>query len=201
MCRPEELFPVQWIGTMILNANPSNHHAEVEQVAYCTSNIIPGIDFSNDPLLQGRNFSYLDTQMSRLGGPNFIELPINRPVSGCPFFNNQRAGMHRHTINSSKVNYYPNRFSSPIPVQSTPSDSKNAGGFESYHEKINGIKQRLKSPRFGDHYSQVCDWYNIIYCIVCCIYIYIYIYIHSNHINIIHCITVNQHRHNYFIIA
>ena len=101
---PEELVPIQRVGKLVLNRNPDNFFAETEQVAFCTANIVPGIDFTNDPLLQGRLFSYLDTQLTRLGGPNFHEIPINQPV--CPFRkNNQRDGFHRDTINVGRTNY------------------------------------------------------------------------------------------------
>jgi len=95
---PEEQVPVTLIGKLVLNRNPDNYFAETEQVAFCPSHVVPGIDFLNDPLLQRRLFSYLDTQISRLGGPNFHEIPINRSV--CPFHNNQRDSMHRQTINT-----------------------------------------------------------------------------------------------------
>src|SRR5580698_1100016 len=108
---PEEQIPLRVIGRMVLDRNPTNYFSETEQVAFMTQNVVPGIDFSNDPLLQGRNFSYLDTQLSRLGGPNFNEIAINRPI--CPVFNQQRDGFHRETINKSKVNYFPNRLEAP----------------------------------------------------------------------------------------
>lgn len=108
---PEELVPVRRVGKMVLNRNPDNFFAETEQVAFCTQHLVPGIEPSNDPLLQGRMFSYQDTQLTRLGGPNFQEIPINRPV--CPVFNNQRDGFHRTTINRGTVNYSPNRFGCP----------------------------------------------------------------------------------------
>ena len=103
---PEELVPVKIVGKMVLNRNPDNYFAETEQVAFCPSHIVPGIDFSNDPLLQGRLHSYLDTQISRLGGANFHEIPINRPLA--EMHNNQRDGKFRHEINKGRVAYEPN---------------------------------------------------------------------------------------------
>ncbi|XP_055328153.1 catalase HPII-like [Paramacrobiotus metropolitanus] len=145
---PEELVPVQRVGKMVLNRNPDNFFAETEQVAFCVANIVPGIDFTNDPLMQGRLFSYLDTQLSRLGGPNFHEIPINRPV--CPFRNNnQRDAMHRTTINVGKTNYDINTRNNGLPKQA-PSGS----GFSSYHQQMDGAKLRQRSQSFSDHYSQ-----------------------------------------------
>src|ERR1700686_1270053 len=132
---PEEEVPIRKVGRLVLDRCVDNFFAETEQVAFCTNNIVPGIDFSDDPLLQGRNFSYLDTQMTRLGGPNFMEIPINRPV--CPVFNNQRGGFMRQTISASRVNYHPNRFDHPKVV------SPESGGFIHYAEKIAAMKQRL----------------------------------------------------------
>ena len=100
---PEELVPIRWVGKMVLDRLPTDFFAEVEQVAFCTSNIVPGIDFSNDPLLQGRNFSYLDTQLSRLGGVNFAQLPINRPLHKPQ--NNQRDGHMQMNIATDKVSH------------------------------------------------------------------------------------------------
>ena len=145
---PEELVPVQRIGKMTLDRNPDNFFAETEQVAFCVSHVVPGIDFSNDPLLQGRIFSYLDTQLSRLGGPNFHEIPINRPQ--CPFHNNQQDGMHRMTINPSHAQYEPNSIENNGPLE-TPVEN---GGFASYPERIDGVKRRVRSESFKDHFSQ-----------------------------------------------
>jgi catalase len=103
---PEEIIPVMWVGKMTINRNPDNFFAETEQVAFHPGHIAPGIDFSNDPLLQGRLFSYTDTQLSRLGSPNFHEIPINRPLS--PMHNNQRDGHMRQTINAAKTSYHLN---------------------------------------------------------------------------------------------
>ena len=114
---------------MTLNRNPDNFFAETEQVAFHPGHIVPGIDFTNDPLLQGRLFSYTDTQISRLGGPNFHEIPINRPV--CPFHNNQRDAMHRQAINVGQASYEPNSLNGGWPKETDPAASD--GGFESYH--------------------------------------------------------------------
>lgn len=151
---PEELVPVKIIGKMTLNQNPTNYFAETEQVAFHPGHVVPGIDFSNDPLLQGRLFSYTDTQLSRLGGPNFHELPINRPV--CPFHNNQRDGMHRMTIDRGQVAYNKNSLqgNSPNPVPASE------GGYEHYQEKMEGRKVRERSDSFKDHYSQAILFWN-----------------------------------------
>lgn len=153
---PEEQVPVTPIGKMVLNRNPDNFFAETEQVAFNPANIVPGIDFTNDPLLQGRLFSYLDTQMLRLGGPNFHEIPINQPV--CPFHNNQRDSMHRQTINKGQASYEPNSIDGGWPSE-TPAAPEN-GGFESYQERIDANKIRARSASFGDHYSQATLFWN-----------------------------------------
>jgi catalase len=144
---PEELVPVQPVGKLTLTRNPDNFFAETEQVAFCTQHVVPGIDFSNDPLLQGRNFSYLDTQLSRLGGPNFHEIPINAPVVG--IHNNQRDGFHRQTINRGRVNYEPNSLAGGCPFQ-----AGSAVGFTSFREPVVGDKMHGKPERFADHYTQ-----------------------------------------------
>lgn len=146
---PEALVPVEIVGKMTLNRNPDNFFAETEQVAFCPANIVPGIEFSDDPLLQGRVFSYLDTQRHRLGGPNFTEIPINRPV--CPVRNHQRDGMHRMQIDGG-ANYEPNSISGNWPREVPP--AAKAGGFETYPQKIEGGKIRERSPSFADYYSQ-----------------------------------------------
>ncbi|MCW3054976.1 MAG: catalase [Chthonomonadales bacterium] len=151
---PEELLPVRRVGKMVLNRNPDNYFAETEQVAFNTTNIVPGIDFTDDPLLQGRNFSYLDTQLSRLGSPNFTELPINRPI--CPFSNNQRDAHMRHTINKGRVSYTPASLDGHSPDEATPA----RGGFVSYRENVNGPKVRERSPSFEDHYGQARLFWN-----------------------------------------
>lgn len=146
---PEALVPVQIVGKMVLDRNPDNFFAETEQVAFCPANIVPGVDFSDDPLLHGRVFSYKDTQMHRLGGPNFTEIPINRPV--CPVRNHQRDGFHRMQIEQG-ANYEPNTLSGNWPRESAP--AAKGGGFETYAEKLDGPKIRRRSASFGDYYSQ-----------------------------------------------
>jgi catalase len=145
---PEELVPVQRIGKLTLNRNPDNYFAETEQVAFHTGHVVPGIDFSNDPLLQGRLFSYTDTQLLRLGGPNFHEIPINRSLA--PVHNNQRDGLMRQTINAGRVNYSPNTLGGGCPMQSGAAK----GGFISYPATTEGAKIRARGPKFFDHFSQ-----------------------------------------------
>jgi catalase len=153
---PEELVPVQKLGKMTLNRNPDNFFAETEQAAFHIGHIVPGIDFTNDPLLQGRLFSYTDTQLLRLGGPNFHEIPINRPL--CPFHNNQRDAFHRQTINKGRANYEPNSIDSGWPKETPP--AAQGGGFESYPERVEGHKIRNRSESFGDHFSQATLFWN-----------------------------------------
>jgi catalase len=143
---PEELVPLQPVGRMVLNRNPDNFFAETEQVAFCTAHIVPGIDFTNDPLMQGRIHSYVDTQISRLGGPNFHEIPINAPVA--QVHNNQRDGMHRQAIHRGRVNYEPNSLGGGCPFQT------GRMGFMSFPEHIEEDKVRGKPELFADHYSQ-----------------------------------------------
>jgi catalase len=145
---PEEIVPVRRIGKMTLNRNPDNFFAETEQVAFHLGNIVPGIDFTNDPLLQGRLFSYLDTQLIRLGGPNFHEIPINRPVA--PLHNNQRDGYMRQTVNRGQTSYEPNSLRGGCPFQA----GMDMSGFASYAERIDAQKIRERSPSFHDHFSQ-----------------------------------------------
>ncbi len=145
---PENLVPVQRIGRLTLNRNTDNFFAETEQVAFHPGHIVPGIDFTNDPLLQGRLFSYTDTQLLRLGGPNFHEIPINRSVA--PVHNNQRDGHMRQTINKSKAAYEPNSLGGGCPFQA----GANMGGFVSYPEKLGSPKVRDRSKSFFDHFSQ-----------------------------------------------
>ncbi|MEJ8843739.1 catalase [Lacibacter sp. H375] len=151
---PEELVPVQRIGKMTLNRNPDNFFAETEQAAFHVGNIVPGIDFTNDPLLQGRLFSYTDTQLIRLGGPNFHEIPINRPV--VTVHNNQRDGFMRQQINKGKTSYHPNSLGGGCPFQATMAE----GGFTSHAEKIDAQKVRERSPSFLDHFSQAKLFFN-----------------------------------------
>ncbi|MEO9243051.1 catalase HPII [Pseudomonas inefficax] len=147
---PEELVPVTPLGKMVLNRNPDNFFAEVEQVAFCPGHIVPGIDFTNDPLLQGRLFSYTDTQLSRLGGPNFHQIPINRPVA--PNHNNQRDALHQHVVHRGRASYEPNSIDGGWPKETPPAAQD--GGFESYQERIDAHKIRQRSESFGDHFSQ-----------------------------------------------
>jgi catalase len=151
---PEELVPVQRIGKLTLNRNPDNFFAETEQVAFHVGHVVPGIDFTNDPLMQGRLFSYTDTQLSRLGGPNFHEIPINRPV--VPVHNNQRDGIMRQTINKGKVSYNPNSLGGGCPFQAGKMDA----GFASYAERIDANKVRERSKSFFDHFSQAKLFFN-----------------------------------------
>lgn len=151
---PEELVPVLPVGKLTLNRNPDNFFAETEQVAFHPGHIVPGIDFTNDPLLQGRLFSYTDTQLSRLGSANFHELPINRPTA--PVHNNQRDGHMRHTINRGKVAYGPNTMAGGCPFQAKMAE----GGFASYAERIDAKKIRGRSPSFFDHFSQAKLFFN-----------------------------------------
>ncbi|MEP6724679.1 MAG: catalase HPII [Bacteroidota bacterium] len=151
---PEELVPVQRIGKMTLNRNPDNFFAETEQVAFHIGHVVPGIDFTNDPLLQGRLFSYTDTQLIRLGGPNFHEIPINRPI--VPIHNNQRDGHMRQQINQGRVSYSPNSLGDNFPLQAKMEE----GGFSSYPEKIDAVKVRERSRSFFDHFSQARLFFN-----------------------------------------
>lgn len=144
---PEALVPVQIIGRMVLDRWPDNFFAETEQVAYCPANIVPGIDFSNDPLLQGRLFSYLDTQLSRLGGPNFHQIPVNQPR--CPFANHQRDGHMQMQVPKGRVNYEP----SSLQEDSPRADLR--AGFRSHAtQPDDGAKGRVRPESFADHYSQ-----------------------------------------------
>jgi catalase len=130
-----------------------NFFAETEQVAFCTNNIIPGLDFTNDPLLQGRNFSYLDTQLKRLGGPNFTHIPINAPR--CPFRNFQQDGHMAMTNPRGRVNYEPNSWGGAV---GGPRESREAG-FQSFPAHEEGEKLRIRSESFADHYSQARQFY------------------------------------------
>ncbi|MBS0351776.1 MAG: catalase, partial [Proteobacteria bacterium] len=147
---PEEEVPIQRVGKLVLNRCVDNFFAETEQVAFCTQNIVSGIDFTNDPLLQGRNFSYLDTQLKRLGSPNFTHLPINAPK--CPFALFQQDG-HMAMINpKGRVNYEPNSWGQG------PRENP-LKGFTSYPEEMTGVKNRHRSESFADHYSQARQFY------------------------------------------
>ena len=151
---PEDLLPVVRVGRLVLNRNTDNYFAETEQVAYMTTNIVPGIDFTDDPLLQGRNFSYLDTQLSRLGSPNWPELPINRPLVAVS--NNQREGHMRHTINKGRVSYSPNTLAGNHPAELPAAQ----GGFVTFPEPVVGTKLRARPKSFADHYGQARLFWN-----------------------------------------
>ncbi|WP_088285070.1 catalase [Ideonella sp. A 288] len=151
---PEELVPVTPVGRMVLNRNPDNFFAETEQVAFCTAHVVPGIDFSNDPLLAGRIHSYLDTQITRLGGANFHEIPINAPLA--PVHNNQRDGLHRQAIPRGRVAYEPNSLGGGCPFQAGDA------GFVSFPQAVDegqGDKLRGKPEKFADHYTQAALFY------------------------------------------
>src|SRR5690606_16428486 len=151
---PEELVPVQKIGKMTLIRNPDNFFAETEQVAFHPGHVVPRIDFTNDPLLQGRLFSYIDTQLIRLGGPNFNEIPINRPVA--EVHNNQRDGYMRQTINKGRTNYSPNSLGGGCPMTA----GRDNGAFVHYMEKVEGHKIRERSDSFKDYFTQARLFYN-----------------------------------------
>ena len=176
---PEEQVPVQWVGKMVLNKNVDEYFTETEQVAFCTQNVVPGIDFSNDPMLLGRNMSYLDTQLLRLGGPNFQQIPINRPI--CPVMNFQRDGYNQRIIHAGKINYYPNRqqiikpgnalkHSGDITEEETRNEKLSyedkelqaihANAFVTYGEKMQGMKTRARGPKFQEHLSQAELFFN-----------------------------------------
>jgi len=150
----EEIVPVKLIGKMTLDGNVENFFAETEQAAFHPGHVVPGIDFSNDPLLQGRLFSYLDTQLIRLGGPNFHEIPINRPIA--PIHNNQRDGYHRMTIDRGRVSYSPNSLQSNAPKLASEAEH----GSVHYEEKVEGQKVRQRSESFKDHYRQATLFWN-----------------------------------------
>ena len=151
---PEELVPLTPVGKLVLNRNPDNFFAETEQVAFCAAHIVPGIDFTNDPLLAGRIHSYADTQISRLGGPNFHEIPINAPIA--QVHNNQRDGMHRQAIHRGRVSYEPNSLGGGCPFQA------GKAGFVSYPEPMapEAHKVRGKAERFAEHYAQARLFFN-----------------------------------------
>ncbi|KAF2508101.1 catalase [Flavobacterium foetidum] len=151
---PEELVPVTVVGRLVLNKNPDNFFSETEQIAFHPGHVVPGIDFTNDPLLQGRLFSYTDTQLTRLGGPNFHEIPINRSVA--PVHNNQRDGFMRQEINKGRVSYHPNSLGGGCPYQAKISE----GGFSSFNERIEAHKVRERSESFTDHFSQARLFFN-----------------------------------------
>jgi len=144
---PEEIAPLTPVGRMVLNRNPDNFFAETEQVAFCAAHVVPGIDFTNDPLLAGRIHSYVDTQITRLGGPNFHEIPINSSVA--QVHNNQRDGFHRQAINRGRVSYEPNSLGGGCPFQA------GSAGFTSFRDRLGeGDKVRGKPEKFAEHYNQ-----------------------------------------------
>jgi catalase len=150
---PEELVPLTPVGRLVLNRNPDNFFAETEQVAFCTAHIVPGLDFTNDPLLAGRIHSYVDTQITRLGGPNFHEIPINAPVA--QVHNNQRDGLHRQAIARGRVAYEPNSLAGGCPFQAGA-----AQGFTSFPQRSEGDKIRGKPEKFAEHYNQATLFWN-----------------------------------------
>lgn len=150
---PEEMVPVKIVGKMTLNRNPENFFAETEQVAFLPGHIVPGIDFTNDPLLQGRLFSYRDTQLSRLGSPNFHQIPINRPVGET--YNNQRDGHMQMDIPKGQTAYFPNTLSGGCPHLSKMAE----GAFHSFEQRIDAKKIRTRSESFSDHFSQPALFY------------------------------------------
>lgn len=161
---PEDVIPLRVIGELELNRNVDEFFPQTEQVAFCTSHIVPGIDFSDDPLLQGRNFSYFDTQISRLG-VNWEELPINRPV--CPVLNHNRDGKMRHRITQGTVNYWPNRFDAIPPAAGAPQaeseserEREEGGAFHTTQGTVSGPKRRAVTAKFGDHLTQPQLFYN-----------------------------------------
>jgi catalase len=151
---PEELVPLRPVGKMVLNRNPDNFFAETEQVAFHPGNLVPGIDVTNDPLLQGRLFSYLDTQLNRFHSVNFTEVPINRPVA--PVHNHHGAGFMKMTIGKGKVNYWPNSLGNGCPMMAP----ENMSGYVHHMEKVEGHKIRARSESFNDHYSQATLFWN-----------------------------------------
>src|SRR4029078_6556340 len=144
----EELVTVRRVGRLVLDQTVDNFFAETEQVAFCTQNVVPGIDFTNDPLLQGRNFSYLDTQLKRLGSPNFAQLPVKAPK--CPVAHFQQDGQMATRNPVGRVNYEPNSWSAEA---AGPREGPE-GGYRSFLDPIADDRQRVRSERFADHYSQ-----------------------------------------------
>jgi catalase len=144
---PEELVPVRRVGRLTLHRNPDNFFAEVEQVAFCVNNLVPGIDVTEDPLMQARLFSYLDTQLTRLGGPNFAEIPINRPIA--PVHNHQQDGFHRRTVPTARAMYHPNSIENGMPALAA-----RGAGFASVPQRVQGTKTRARSESFADHFAQ-----------------------------------------------
>ena len=148
----EEMVPIKVIGKLTLNKNVDNYFAETEQVAFQTTNVVPGIDFTNDPLLQGRNQSYIDTQITRLGGPNYAQIPVNAPK--CPVMNMQRDGWHTHIPQKGRVSYSPSSLEADSPRQDPHA------GFVSFPATENGDKRKIRAESFGDHFSQALQFFN-----------------------------------------
>ena len=149
---PEEILPLKIVGKLVLNKNVDNYFAETEQVAFQTTNIVPGIDFTNDPLLQGRNLSYIDTQLTRLGGPNYSQIPVNAPR--CPVLNMQRDGLHQHFPQKGRVSYSPSSLEADSPRED------HAKGFHSFPSKESGDKMKVRAESFADHFSQALLFFN-----------------------------------------
>jgi len=148
---PEKVIPLRVIGRMVLDQNPVNAFSETEQVAFCTSHVVPGIDFTNDPLLQGRNFSYLDTQLKRLGGPNFAQIPINAPR--CPMQNFQRDDHMQMASQKGRVSYEPSMLDKDGPREDP------ATGYRSFPARVESDSLRVRAESFADHYSQARQFY------------------------------------------
>ena len=149
---PEEMLPLRFIGRMVLDRNVDSHFAETEQVAFCTRNVVPGIDFTNDPLLQGRNLSYVDTQLSRLGGPNYEQIPVNAPK--CPVMNMQRDGHMTMRAQTGRISYSPSSLEADSP---RPDPQR---GFNSFPEMQEGDKLRVRAESFADHFSQARQFFD-----------------------------------------
>jgi catalase len=149
---PEELIPVKIIGTMVLDKNVENYFAETEQVAFATTDVVPGIDFTNDPLLQGRNLSYIDVQLTRLGGPNYAQIPVNAPR--CPVLNMQRDGHMQMGSQKGRVSYSPSSLEADTPRQDPHA------GFTSFQATENGDKLKVRAESFSDHFSQALQFFN-----------------------------------------
>ncbi len=149
---PEEILPLRIVGRMVLDRNVDNYFAETEQVAFATTDVVPGIDFTNDPLLQGRNLSYIDTQITRLGGPNYEQIPVNQPA--CPVMNMQRDGHMTLRAQKGRVSYSPSSLEANTPRQ----DPKN--GYNSFAAHEEGDKLRVRAESFGDHFSQALQFFN-----------------------------------------
>jgi catalase len=152
---PEEVVPVVPVGKLVLDRNPRNFFAETEQVAFSVANVVPGIDFTDDPLLQVRLFSYLDSQIARLGGPNFAQIPVNQPLASV--HHHQQDGSHQHTIPLGQANYHPNSLGDGCPAVGAGVDARR---FVHTPELIDGIKERKRSRTFADHYSQATLFWN-----------------------------------------